>query len=106
MPRAPCIDRTLTITECVVIMLDLKNKQNFEKQMYVAGGYPDPEDLLKHIRRTWFDTETVPVHILSHTYYRRSFHMTEDQYITYIIESEKEKELQNNEFNQSDREPC
>jgi hypothetical protein len=89
MPRAPCIDRTLTITEATVVALDLKKHRSVERVVYVPKDYETNIGLLRAIQNSWTDSKTVPVHILESKSYRRDFHMTETEYINYIIEKEK-----------------
>ena len=93
MPRNPCIDRTITITEADVILLDLKTQKNETVTIYLPREYANANSLLLAIKKGWTDPDLLPVHILKYISYRRSFHMTEDEYINYIIK--KEKELEN-----------
>lgn len=91
MPRAPAIDRTLTITEADVVILDLKKEKNYKRHIIVTAGYKTEIGLLRALRAKWTDPNTIPAHVINFNSYRRSFHMTEDEYINYIIKKEKEQ---------------
>ena len=94
MPRNPSIDRTITITEADVILLDLKTQKNQTVTIYIPRKYANAAQVLLAIKRGWQEPDLLPVHILKYSSYRRSFHMTEDDYINYIIKKEKELEKQ------------
>ena len=93
MPRAPCIDRTITITEAVVIILDIENQKNYTQTVYLAKGFTSEIGFLRRLRRTWQDkSKTLPVHVLTMKTYRRNFHLTEDELINLIIRKEQNNE--------------
>lgn len=89
MPRAPCIDRTLTYTQATVLILNLKTRKSKEKTIYLVGSYQSDASLLRSLKLTWPDPNTVPVHVIRQESEKRSFHMTENEYINYIITKEK-----------------
>ena len=94
MPRNPSIDRTMTITEAEVIVLDLKTQKNETRTVYMPREFENAAQLLQAIKKHWATEDQLPVHVLKFDSYRRSFHMTDAEYINYIIKKEKELEKQ------------
>ena len=79
------------MTEADVLILDLKRKKNVPRHLFIARGYESEIGLLRALRSKWSEPDSIPVHVLSMSSFRRSFHMTEDEYINIILEKEKNK---------------
>ena len=93
MPRKMSIDRTLTITEANVIVLEPEKQKSYTMTIFLPKTYTNDASLLSALKKSWNRPDTVPVHIMKQKTYKRSFHMTEAEYINFIINKEKKEQM-------------
>ena len=81
MARAPMVTRTITTTKAIVMCVDVKSGEPFNKDVTVSRTYKDNESLLKTVKPI-IETETIKaVHIVDKTEVETLYGMTEQEFI-------------------------
>lgn len=81
MARVPMVTRTITTTKAIVMCVDVKAGEPFNKDVTVSRTYKDNESLLKTVKPI-IETETIKaVHIVDKTEVQTLYGMTEQEFI-------------------------
>lgn len=81
MARAPMVTRTVKITVCKVLCLDLINKTPVENEVRVSRTYKDEKKLMKKVEEVVNSDSMKAVHIITTNVEEVLYGMSEQKFI-------------------------
>lgn len=81
MPRIPVVSRTMTVTVCNVLIVDVEAGDTFQEEVVIPREYSTPEKRLKAVKEVAETKELKPVQILSFEVKNRRYYMLESEFI-------------------------
>lgn len=81
MARQPQVTRTVKITVCKILCLDLENKQPFEKEVRISRTFKDEKKLFKKVEEVVNTASIKAVHIISTETEQVLYGMSEQKFI-------------------------
>ncbi len=97
MPRVPEVSRTMTVTVCKVLCLDLSKRETHEIQIMIPRSYRSDLKVMEKVRMAIQDPQLKPAHLIDRHTEVIQFTMTEQAYINNatiknIISNERNQE--------------
>ena len=81
MARVPMVTRTVKVTVCNVLCLDLTKKEPFEKEVKLSRTYKDGKKLMKRIEEVVNSDTIKAVHVISAETEEILYGMSEQKFI-------------------------
>ena len=82
MARKPMVTRTIVTTKVIVLCLDIKSEEPFNKSVTLPRTYKDEKKLLKKVEEVVNTDEVKAVHIVDKEEVETLYGMTEQDFIT------------------------
>lgn len=99
MPRIPVVSRTMTVTVCKTLIVDVEAGDTFQEEITIPREYNTNEKRLKAVKAAYETDQLKHVNILSYEVLTRKYYMLESDFIQHAkIEAEpvpEQKETEN-----------
>lgn len=81
MPRIPVVSRTMKVTVCNTLIVDVEAGDTFKEDIVIPREYATAEKRLKAVKEAYETDRLKPVNILSYEVITRKYYMLESEFV-------------------------
>ena len=81
MPRIPVVSRTMKVTVCNTLIVDVEAGDTFKEDIVIPREYATAEKRLKAVKEAYETDQLKPVNILSYEVITRKYYMLESEFV-------------------------
>lgn len=81
MPRIPVVSRTMKVTVCNTLIVDVEAGDTFKEDIVIPREYATAEKRLKAVKEAYETDQLKPVNILSYEVVTRKYYMLESEFV-------------------------